>query len=259
MVCALGPLWHLTKCILVDCFLFSVLLLLLCHLICIVCPLPLQKHGKRTKHTQVPVNKSLPLMTKKMEMIQMMKTKTLSSTMMMMKKKRKTAMRTSCTTQQCQAAKAPVELARSLWQQDEHLHARPRTMMKWKALCHPSSNLTFLEGSSVMTLSRATQLVPLSASLQKYVEIQIIVPFAQMLQMFIQFLYLQMMEIKYRFGSTRNPRQLSTILWSSWAFALTNMPLKPKEKTLTPRSPGTQRLWRSANIRQEQEKHVSCL
>ena len=71
-------------------------------------------------------------------------------------------MRTSWLTQQCQPAKALVELARRLWQQDEHLNARPRTMMEWKALCHPSSNLTFLKGFSVMRLSRATQLVPLS-------------------------------------------------------------------------------------------------
>ena len=144
------------KCVLVDCFVFSFLLLMLSHLFCIACPLPLQKHGKRTKQAQVVANKSLPPMTKKT--IQMTKTKKLSSTMT--KKKRKTAMRTSWMTQQCQPTKAPVELTRSLLQQDEHLNARPRTMMEWKVFCHPSSISTFLKGSSVMRLSSNTQLVP---------------------------------------------------------------------------------------------------
>ena len=37
----------------------------------------------------------------------------------------------------------------------------------------------------------------------------------------------------------KKPMQLSMILWSSWAFAWISTPLKPKEKTSTPRSPGT--------------------
>ena len=69
-------------------------------------------------------------------------------------------MRTSWMTQQYQPTKAPVELTRSLLQQDEHLNARPRTMMEWKVFCHPSSISTFLKGSSVMRLSSATQFVP---------------------------------------------------------------------------------------------------
>ena len=63
--------------------------------------------------------------------------------------------------QQCQPAKAQVDLRRRQQQQLKHLNARPRTMMKWKALHQLSRNLSFLKGCSVTELARATQSGPL--------------------------------------------------------------------------------------------------
>ena len=96
-------------------------------------------------------------------------------------------------------------------------------------------------------------------SLQKYVEFQIIVPLCTNAADLHQIPVLADGGKQVQVWICKEPKAAEYNPMVFPGISLTNMPLKPKVMTLTPRSPGTQRLRRSANVRQEQERHVSCL